>query len=113
MHAPENGLQTKWNALILCRDYTEHICPDPFPWPEDDSFLTVAPDSHVNRIEHSLLDKVETRRREDFRRKKVGESETSVNHILDGMMERGSFVFASHANIVLALQGIAGLGAGL
>ena len=69
LHAPENGLRTKWNALILHRNYTEQICPDPFRWPEDGAFLTIIPDSQLSRIEHSLLHKMETWRQEDFRRK--------------------------------------------
>ena len=84
--------------MILSRDYTEHIGPDPFPWPEDDAFLTVAPDTHCSRIEHSLLYKMEMW--ECSARKNFLENlETSVNLILDGMMEHGNFVFASHANL--------------
>ena len=47
------------------------------------------------------------------KKKTLGKSEISVNYILHGMMERGNFVFAFHANIVLALQLIPSLGAGL
>ena len=81
--------------MILGQGYTEHIGPDPFPWPEDDAFLAVA-DTHC-RQEHSLVDKMEMW--EVSAKKLFLENlETSVNLILDGMMERGNFVFACHDN---------------
>eukprot|EP00435_Cladocopium_sp_Y103_P034795 s1142_g9.t1 len=80
--------------MILGRDYTEHIGPDPIPWPEDDAFLTVAPDSHC-RLSSSNGPKLETFGLLDLGRRTMGRSSTGREvHLLVSHRIPGKYLWA-------------------